>query len=71
MFGLSKLETVRVNSWFLKKNRDVGLSVLKQAADALRVFERDFGPYPYRELDIAQSPLTGGAGGVDGGWSVS
>ncbi|MBV70945.1 MAG: hypothetical protein CMH52_06295 [Myxococcales bacterium] len=56
---------VRVNSWFLKKNRDVGLSVLKQAADALRVFERDFGPYPYRELDIAQSPLTGGAGGVE------
>ncbi|MEE2757283.1 MAG: M1 family metallopeptidase [Myxococcota bacterium] len=56
---------VRVNSWFLKKNRDVGLSVLKQAADALRVFERDFGPYPYRELDVAQSPLTGGAGGVE------
>ena len=56
---------VRVNSWYLRDYREVGRTVLKQAADALRVFERDFGPYPYRELDIAQSPLTGGAGGVE------
>ena len=56
---------VRVNSWFLRKHRDTGQLVLKQAADALRTFEADFGAYPYRELDVAQSPLTGGAGGVE------
>ena len=56
---------VRVNSWFLREYRDVGHRVLKQAVDALRTFEADFGAYPYRELDVAQSPLTGGAGGVE------
>ena len=36
---------------------------LEIAADALRVFERRFGPYPYRELDIVAVPVS--AGGIE------
>jgi hypothetical protein len=32
---------------------------------ALRTFEKIFGPYPYTELEVAESPLIGGAGGVE------
>jgi aminopeptidase N len=40
-------------------------AVLTYAADSLRAFSTLFGPYPYPELDVAQAPLVGGAGGVE------
>jgi hypothetical protein len=39
--------------------------VLETAADAIAVFEKHFGPYPYTELDIIEADLFGGAGGVE------
>lgn len=45
-------DDVAVNVWTARKSRlDAGL-VARTAAAALQVFERRFGPYPYRELDI-------------------
>lgn len=54
-----------VRSTFLQGNRDVGERVADVAASALSVFERRFGPYPYRVLEVVEAPLTGGAGGME------
>lgn len=56
---------VAVQSWFKKGHRDAGEKVLRYGAEALRVFEKEHGPYPYTELDLAEAPLIGGAGGVE------
>ncbi len=56
---------ISVRSTFLQGNRDVGERVADVAASALSVFERRFGPYPYRVLEVVEAPLTGGAGGME------
>ena len=61
-----KSETVQgitVNSYYPPGLDRGGELALRYAADALQVFNRDFGPYPYTELDIAATPTT--AGGVE------
>lgn len=59
------VDGVTVNSWFIDEHRRAGESVLETAVEALKIFNRDFGPYPYRELDVVEAPLVGGAGGVE------
>lgn len=44
---------VTVNSYFLPADETGGRATLAWAATALAVYEDAFGPYPYRELDIA------------------
>ncbi|MBI5515374.1 MAG: M1 family metallopeptidase [Deltaproteobacteria bacterium] len=56
---------VEVRSWFLPAHRTAGQRVLDVAAEALAVYERRFGPYPYADLDVCEAPLVGGAGGVE------
>lgn len=56
---------VTVRSWYLGRDRDAGRRVLEVAASALELFEQRFGAYPYRELDVVEAPLVGGAGGVE------
>jgi hypothetical protein len=56
---------VEVRSWFLPAHRAAGQRVLDVAAEALTVYERRFGPYPYADLDVCEAPLVGGAGGVE------
>ena len=56
---------VTVRSWFLANERGAGERVLDVAAEALAVFERRFGAYPYVDLDVVEAPLVGGAGGVE------
>ena len=56
---------VMVNSYALKGETRSGQAALQEALSALESFEELFGPYPYTELDIAQAPLIGGAGGVE------
>lgn len=58
------VEGVKVRSWFRPEHRAAGEAALATAARALEIFSRDFGPYPYRELDVVEAPLVGGAGGV-------
>ena len=59
------VDGVKVTSWFLSTDRQSGLSVLEQGKEALKLYSREFGPYPYTELDLVEAPLVGGAGGVE------
>jgi aminopeptidase N len=54
-----------IRSYFLGKHRDSGAAVLDAAAKAFDYYSSAFGPYPYTELDVVESPLYGGAGGVE------
>ena len=56
---------VQVRSFALSGHQDKSEVVLTTAADSLKVFEKRFGAYPYKELDLAEAPLVGGAGGVE------
>lgn len=60
-----KVGDVTVRSHFLVQDRASGEQVLDFASHALAIFERRFGPYPYRNLDIVEAPVVGGAGGVE------
>ncbi|MCC6750712.1 MAG: hypothetical protein IT371_23855 [Deltaproteobacteria bacterium] len=59
------LGDVRVTSVYLAEDAAAGARVLATAHAALRLFEERFGPYPYTELDVVESTLVGGAGGVE------
>jgi hypothetical protein len=61
----SSASGVTVRSFYLPAERARGRRVLEVARSALELFERSFGPYPYTELDVAEAPLVGGAGGVE------
>lgn len=56
---------VTVRSWYLPEDRADAERVLADGVAALGVFERRFGRYPYRDLDLVEAPLVGGAGGVE------
>ena len=56
---------VTVRSWFLEADRSEGERVLDIASQALAIYERRFGRYPYRDLDLVEAALVGGAGGVE------
>jgi len=55
----------RVNSFFLPEHKEGGARVLDYASKALSFYSRAFGAYAYRELDVVEAPLRGGAGGME------
>jgi hypothetical protein len=54
---------VNVNSYSLTADAAGGDSALTWAAAALGVYEKTFGSYPYRELDVMETPTR--AGGIE------
>jgi hypothetical protein len=60
-----KVGGVRVRYFHVEESADRADTILGYAADSLRIFQSLFGPYPYPELDVAQAPLVGGAGGME------
>lgn len=52
-----------INSYFEPADAEGGKKALDVAKNAFEVFQRLFGPYPYRELDVVQTPTT--AGGIE------
>ncbi|MGC8780634.1 MAG: M1 family metallopeptidase, partial [Anaerolineae bacterium] len=52
-----------VNSYYLPEDADGGQKALNWAALALETYQQQFGPYPYRELDVAATLTT--AGGIE------
>jgi hypothetical protein len=54
-----------VNSYFNPDHAETGLEVLTAGAQALEVYNRVAGEYPYAELDLAEIDLGNGAGGVE------
>ena len=56
-------EGVIVNSYFYADHREGGEEVLRMAVNALTLYSRLFGPYPYEELDVVETPTR--AGGIE------
>jgi len=52
-----------VTSYYLPEDKEGGERALRYASDALRVFSELFGPYPYAEFDVVETPTT--AGGIE------
>jgi len=53
----------KVNSFAFPERRERAEVVLRFASDALRIYSKRFGAYPYTELDIVSSPML--ASGVE------
>jgi hypothetical protein len=58
-----EVDGTRVNSYYRSAQDEEGELALRYAADALRVFNKRFGPYPYAELDVVATPTK--AGGIE------
>lgn len=56
---------VVVSSWARPEDGKTRHTVLDHAVESLRSFEGMFGRYPYKELDVVEADLFGGAGGVE------
>lgn len=54
---------VTINSWYLPDHEEGGKKVLDSAVGAFQTFESRFGPYPFNELDVVETPTT--AGGIE------
>lgn len=54
---------VTVNSYYLPQDESAGKNALKWASGALSVYEKRIGPYPFKELDVVETPTT--AGGIE------
>lgn len=54
---------VAVNSWYLPIHTSGGKQALQWTGDAMSVYENRFGPYPFKELDLVESPTS--AGGIE------
>jgi hypothetical protein len=52
-----------VNSYYRSAQAEGGQRALQYAANALRLFSKEFGPYPYTELDVVATPTN--AGGIE------
>ncbi|MBI3270145.1 MAG: M1 family metallopeptidase [Planctomycetes bacterium] len=59
------VDGVTVNSWYLPGDEAGGRKVLEYAAAAVALYNRMYGMYAYRELDLVEAHLKGGAGGVE------
>ena len=55
---------ITVNVWALPEARpDANQAALTEAENALRIYNQDYGPYPFSELDVVDSPIS--AGGIE------
>lgn len=55
-----EVDGVKINSYYLK-NESTAKRMLNIAADSLVFYSKTFGAYPYKEFDIVESYLAGGA----------
>jgi hypothetical protein len=54
-----------IRTFYIPEHEASGEKVLHAAVKAFAYYEKVFGEYPYKELDIVEAPLVGGAGGVE------
>ncbi len=52
-----------VNSYYESSDANSGKNALQFAVDAMKIYSTRFGGYPYRELDVVETPTT--AGGIE------
>lgn len=58
------VDGTQVNSYYLPDTSRAGQMALDITADSLSTFNKRFGAYPYKELDVVQAPMQN-AGGVE------
>jgi hypothetical protein len=58
-----QVDGVTITSYFVPEHAVGGRKALDWAAASLQVYEDQFGPYPYRELDVVETGTT--AGGIE------
>ena len=58
----TELLGVQVRSIYLAEHERVGKRALAIASNALRVFTEQFGPLPFKAINIAEAPLVAGLG---------
>ena len=58
-----EVDGVSIRSFYLPRDEAGGKRALQVASDALRVYSRRFGPYPFAELDVIETPTR--AGGIE------
>ncbi len=56
---------VRLRALVLDDNRQLAEKLLGEGAAALQTYGDWLGPYPFNELELAEAPLVGGAGGME------
>lgn len=56
---------ITVTSYFLPGNEEAGRGVLRVATQSLDIYNRLFGPYPYRALDMVAAPMPASLGGFE------
>jgi aminopeptidase N len=59
----SSVGHIQVNSYYLPEHEQAGEDILNYARDCLRAYQQNFGPYPFAELDVVESPIY--AGGME------
>ena len=52
-----QVDGTQVNSYYLSRDISGGQKALQIASKALQEYNGQFGPYPYRELDVVEAPL--------------
>lgn len=59
----SQINGTTINSWYLPSQVQSGKDVLKFATDSFKVYNLRIGAYPFKELDVVETPTT--AGGIE------
>ena len=59
---LSKeVDGIKVNSFYLTENKETATILLNEVVDTIQFMNQKVGNYPYKELDIVETYLAGGA----------
>jgi hypothetical protein len=64
-FAKREVQGITLYSYYYPEDEQQGRRALDIGAEALVVFNRDFGRYPFRELRIVEAPIGGSAGGME------
>ena len=59
----NRVDGTQVTSYYVPSHAEAGQQALEYASNALKVFNENFGQYPYTELDVVETPTT--AGGIE------
>jgi aminopeptidase N len=57
-----EVDGTQVNAYYLPGHERAGDVALSVASDSLHIFNQQFGPYPYTELDIVEAPMRNALG---------
>lgn len=59
----TQVDDVTITSWYLPLHDEAGKRALDWTVNSFKVYEKRFGAYPFKELDVVESPTT--AGGIE------